>query len=76
MTMSHKIDQAIEAIRKLPQERQDEIAEILLVMGGEGSVHILSDQERAAIEEAREEVARNGVASEEDVAAMWKKHGL
>ena len=33
--MSSKIDQAIEAVRKLPRERQDEIADILSALSAE-----------------------------------------
>jgi hypothetical protein len=35
-------------------------------------VHTLSDAERAAIADAR----RGAFASDEDVAAFWKRHGV
>ncbi len=74
--MTKLLEHALAKVRLWPRERQDEAAEILLTMGEEGGVYVLSDEERAAIDEARQEVERNGVASEKDVAAMWKKHGL
>ena len=74
--MTKLLEHALAKVRLWPKERQDEAAEILLTMGQEGGVYMLSDDERAAIEEAREEVALKGVASDEEVAAMWKKHGL
>ena len=50
---------------------------MLLAMEEHGAEpYKLSDEERAALAEAREEVEREGVAPEKDVRAMWNKHGL
>ena len=74
--MTKLLEQALAKLRFWPKERQDEAAEILLTMAEEGGVYVLSAEERGAIEEAREDIAREGVAPEEDVQAIWKKHGL
>ena len=75
--MTKLLDKAIARMRHWPKARQDDAAEMLLAMEEQGAEpYKLSDIERAALTEAREEVERDGVASEKDVRAMWKKHGL
>lgn len=72
--MTKLLDKAIARVRNWPEERQDEAARILLDM--ESEPYRLSDEERAAIGEARRRIEREGFASGEEVSAMWKKHGL
>lgn len=72
--MTKLLDKAIARVRNWPEERQDEAARILLDM--EREPYKLSDKERTAIEEARRHVEKEGIASDDDVRAMWTKHGL
>jgi hypothetical protein len=68
-----QINTVLESVRSWPQEDQEELAEIAReIEARRTGVYVLSDDERAAIEEAE----RGGVASEEDVATFWKRHGM
>jgi hypothetical protein len=68
-----QINTVLESVRSWPQEDQEELAEIAReIEARRTGVYVLSDDERAAIEEAE----RSGVASEEDVATFWKRHGM
>jgi len=68
-----EISFVLEKVRSLPQEDQEEIAEIAREIEARRSgVYILSDDERCAIERAR----NNSFASEDEVSAFWKRHGI
>ena len=68
-----QINSVLERIRSWPQEDQEELAELAReIEARRTGVYILSDDERAAIEEAE----RSGIASEEDVEKFWKRHGI
>jgi hypothetical protein len=54
-------------------EDQDELAEVAPeIEARRGGVYVLSDDERAALDEA----LQCGVAADEEVAAFWKRHGI
>jgi phage shock protein A len=57
----------------LPEEDQEEIAELLRrIKARRTPVHVLSDDERTALEEAW----RCGLVSPEELAAFWKRRGV
>jgi hypothetical protein len=57
----------------LPGEDQDELAELIhRIKARRTSIHVLSDDERAALEEAW----RCGLVSPEELAAFWKRRGI
>jgi predicted transcriptional regulator len=71
------LELAIEKIRKLPEERQAIAAEVLeQIAAGEGDIFIVPDDERAAVFEGLEQARRGEFASDEEMAALWKKSGL
>lgn len=76
--MTELLDQALAAARKLPQKVQDEIAEVVLRLSGAGDEEPLSltDQEQAAIAVSKAAAARDDFATDEEVRAVWTKHGL
>jgi len=76
--MTKLLDDAISAVRRLPPSVQDEIARAMFVLAGdeEDGVYILTPQERAAIEESKAAADRGEFATDEEVAAVWAKHGL
>jgi hypothetical protein len=74
-TMTKLLEQAIAAVRRLPPERQDEIALSILAFATD-EVYVLTLEERAIIDETDAEVARGEFASDEDVRATWAKYGL
>jgi hypothetical protein len=63
----------LERIATWPREDQEELAEVAReIEGRRNGVYVLSDDEKAAIEAAR----RSGIASDDEVAAFWKRLGI
>jgi hypothetical protein len=74
--MTKLLEQALEAARVLPPEVQDDIAHVVFRLVGEESRVILSADERAAIDRSKAAAARGEFATDEQVRAVWAKHGL
>ena len=75
--MTQLLDQAIEAVRNLPAEKQDALAVALLQMAGEELPAIqLTAEEEASFEESLAQADRGEFATEEQVRAIWAQHGL
>jgi len=75
--MTKLFDQAVEAVRGLPPDVQDDRARILLqVAGSEAEPLPLSADERTAITRSKTAAERGEFASDEQVRATWAKHGL
>ncbi len=76
--MTTLLEKALEAVRRLPSDSQDEIARAMLVLagGGEGEPVALSPEERAAIARSKAAAARGEFATDEQVRAVWAKRGL
>lgn len=75
--MTKLLDQAVEIARALPADAQDDIARIVLQLAGEESAPVaLSSEERAAIAESKAQAAEGRFATDEEVRAVWAKHGL
>ncbi len=76
--MSKLLDQALEAVRGLPPDAQDDIARVVLQLAGsdESTVVALSPEERAAIAASKAAAARGEFATDEQVRSAWAKHGL
>ena len=75
--MTKLLDKALEAVRVLPPEEQDEIARVVLQLArSEAEPVALSSDERAAISASKAAAARGEFATEEQVRGAWSKHGL
>ena len=76
--MSKLLDQALQAARALPDDTQDDIARVVLQLAGldQQGVYSLTDEERSAVGASKAAAARGEFASDEEVAAVWSKHGL
>lgn len=76
--MSKLLDDALAALRTLPQDQQDSIARAVLRLTGQDEEPPvpLSPAERAAIAASKAAAARGEFATEEQVRATWAKHGL
>jgi hypothetical protein len=75
--MTKLLERAVEAARGLPPEMQDEVARMLLQFAGvDQPVIRLTDEERAAIALSKEAAERGEFATDEEVRAIWAKHGL
>ncbi|MGH6679579.1 MAG: hypothetical protein ACREDL_11780 [Bradyrhizobium sp.] len=69
------MDAVLERLREWPAARQEDARLVLLAMeAGELGTYVLSDEERADIELALEEVARGEFASDEEVAATFERY--
>ena len=75
--MTKLLDQAVEAARALPPELQDDIARLVFQLAGnEEPPVILSAEERTALDLSKAAAARGEFATDEQVRAVWAKHGL
>ena len=76
--MTKLLDQALELARSLPSEAQDDIARIVMQLAGNEDAPpvALSADERDAIEASKAAAARGEFATDEQVRAVWAKHGL
>jgi len=75
--MTKLLDQALEAVRGLPPDAQDDIARVLLQLAGNDAEPVtLSTEERTAIAASKAAADRGEFATDEEVRAAWAKHGL
>ncbi|AWN49294.1 hypothetical protein DK419_25535 [Methylobacterium terrae] len=75
--MTDLLEQAIERVRTLPPETQDEVARTMLaVLDDEQGLVILSPDEKASFAKSLAQAARGEFASDERMRAIWAKHGL
>lgn len=75
--MADLLDQAFRAARELPAATQNEIANLVLRIAGEDHKPIqLSPDEEASLAESLEQAERREFATDEQVRAIWGKHGL
>ena len=76
-TMTKLFEQAVETVRGLPSEMQDDLARLLLQLAGEDQpVLRLSAEEAASFDESLAQADRGEFATDEQVRAIWSKHGL
>ena len=75
--MTKLLDQALEAVRDLPADAQDDIARVVLQLAGvdESSPMALLPEERAVIAASKAAAARGEFATDEEVRAVWIKNG-
>ncbi|MDQ0448192.1 hypothetical protein [Methylobacterium aerolatum] len=75
--MTELLERAIARVRALPDAMQDDAARMLLVFAGEDQpVYRLTPEEEADLAESDAEVARGEFATDEEIRAIWTKHGL
>jgi predicted transcriptional regulator len=75
--MTKVLEDAIEKVRRLPEDRQAYAAEVLEQIAAAGSdLFVVPDEHRAAVLEGLGQAERGEFATEEELAALWKKCGL
>ena len=75
--MTKLLEQAIAKVRELPDEDQDAVGAVMLSMAESNtSVAPLDDETRAAIREGLEQARRGAFVPDEEIDAIWKRHGL
>jgi predicted transcriptional regulator len=71
--MTKLLEQAIAAVRKLPPERQDELAEVLFSLSSDVPRQV-TEHEHIVIEAGLVDADAGRFASEEDVSALFAAH--
>jgi hypothetical protein len=72
--MTKLLDQAIQTVRKLPEPQQDIAAKFLLAFANpEAHRYQISDAQLAEVELAKREVREGKIASEAEMAEVWKR---
>jgi predicted transcriptional regulator len=75
--MTKILEDAIEKVRKLPEDRQAYVAEVLEQIAAAGSdVFPVPEGHRAAVLEGLQQAERGEFMSDDEMAALWKKCGL
>ena len=71
------LEQAVDTVRALPPETQDDLARLLLQLAGEEQPAIpLTVGEAAGFRESLTQASRREFATDEQVRSVWAKHGL
>ena len=76
--MTKLLDEAVEAVRRLPSTEQDDIARAIMQLAGSDAAPavVLSPDERKAIARSKAAARRGEFATDEQVRAVWAKYGL
>jgi hypothetical protein len=75
--MTVLLEQALESLRDLPAEKQDALAQLLLQFAGIDQPTIqLNAEEAASFDDSLTQADRGEFAADEQVRAIWAKHGL
>lgn len=71
--MTRLLERAIDKVRALPASEQDAAAGLLLEFIEQPSHSLLTDEQVSEVRDALLEAAEKQFASEEELAALWRK---
>lgn len=75
--MTEVMKQAIDALARLPADRQEDLARYMLKLARDPrEPFVLSPEESAAIAEAEAQLARGERVPDDVVRAFWNRNGL
>jgi hypothetical protein len=75
--MTDLLEKAVAAARDLPPAMQDDIARVVLTLAGQDQpLVVLTAEEEASFVESLGQASRREFATDEQVRAVWAKHGL
>ena len=74
--MTKLLEEAIEKVRELPEERQAYAAAVLERIAADGGTYHLSDDERDEVRVGLAEIERGEIATDAEAAAFWKRFGV
>ena len=75
--MTKLLEHAVEKVQTLPPDLQDEAARVLLLyVGDDGPAVDLTAEEATSLQTSLGQAARGEFATDEQVRAIWAKHGL
>ncbi|HEV2560607.1 MAG TPA: hypothetical protein VGT78_00565 [Rhizomicrobium sp.] len=71
--MTKLMEKAISRVRDLPEERQDALAELMLDFADQPGGWLLTAEQLADVELAKQEVREGKFATEEEMADVWHR---
>jgi truncated hemoglobin YjbI len=75
--MMKVLEDAIEKVKRLPEERQAYVAEVLEQIAAAGTdPFTVPEEHRAAVLEGLAQAERGEFMDDDDMAALWRKCGL
>ncbi len=75
--MTELLEKAVAAARTLRPAAQDEIARTMLLLAEEETTPVrLTPDERMALAASKAAATRGEFATDEEVQAVWRKHGV
>jgi predicted transcriptional regulator len=75
--MNKALEDAIEKVRKLPEDRQAYVAEILEQIAAAGSnLFVVPEAHRSGVLEGLAQADRGEYVSDGEMTALWKKCGV
>lgn len=75
--MTKLLELAVETVRTLPPDTQDDLARLLLqLVGQEQATIVIGPAEAASLAESLAQASRAEFATDEQVRSVWAKHGL
>lgn len=75
--MTKVLEDVIEKVRRLPEDRQAYVAEVLeQIVANDADLFVVPDEHRAAVLEGLAQAERGEFATDQEMAALWKKCGL
>ena len=75
--MTKVLEDVIEKVRRLPEDRQAYVAEVLeQIVANDGDLFVVPEEHRSAVLEGLEQAERGEFATDQEMAALWKKCGL
>jgi len=73
--MTKLLDRAIEAVSALPEDKQDELAALVMkFIALREPIHQLTPEEGASFSKSLDQAARGEFASDEDVHSLFSKY--
>lgn len=72
----HEIKAVLDRVLTWPPEKQEAAADLLLMLEAQEEFYEPTAEERAAIREGVAQAKRGEFASEEEMAALWRKFGV
>ena len=71
--MTTRLERALQAVRGLPPERQDEVAEALEIMAAQGPARPYTDAENRAIDAGLADAEAGRFATDEEVEDVFRR---
>lgn len=74
--MTKLLEQGIEAVQGLPDDRQDVAGEVLLTIASTSAEYQLTPEQLGDVKLAMAEADRGEFATDKEIADMWRKFGV